>query len=161
MDSLSEMKPFDIGPGEGTVVEGPAGGPLSFKVRSSETDGALTVFENRVPPGPGTPLHVHHNEDEAWYILEGEFRFRLGDEISTRSAGSFVFIPRTTAHCWQNVGEEPARVLVIFTPSGIERFFDEFAKLPAGPPDLETLNKIGQRFAMDVLGPPLGVSHPL
>ena len=114
-----------------------------------------------MPPGPATPLHVHHAEDEAWYVLDAEFRFRLDDEIHSRPAGSFIFIPRGTAHCWQNVGDEPARVLVIFTPSGMERFFDEFAELPAGPPDLELLKGIGGKFAMGVLGPPPGVSHPL
>lgn len=58
---------------------GPAGGPLTFKVRGTQTDGALTAFENVIAPGDGPPLHVHANDDEAWYVLDGELRFRLDD----------------------------------------------------------------------------------
>ncbi len=71
-----------VGPGEGRTIEGPAGGPLAFKVRGDQTAGALTALENTIAPGDGPPLHVHANEDEAWWIVEGTLRFRLEDELS-------------------------------------------------------------------------------
>src|SRR5205814_1545023 len=58
-----------VGPGEGPTIQGPAGGPLTFKVQGSESDGALTVFENVIAPGDGPPLHTHQAQDEAWYVL--------------------------------------------------------------------------------------------
>lgn len=150
---MSALDAVVVRPGEGETIEGPAGGPLTFKVRGHQTNGALTAFENVIAPGDGPPLHAHANEDEAWYVLEGDLRFRLGSEIAGAPAGSFVFVPRGTPHCFQNVSPEPARILVLFTPSGMERFFDRFAQLPAFDPS--AFATIGSDVGMDVLGPPL------
>jgi quercetin dioxygenase-like cupin family protein len=150
-----------MGPGEGETVQGPAGGPLTFKARGEQTNGALTLLENLIAPGDGPPLHTHAHEDESWYVLEGALRFRLGEEIAAAPAGSFVFVPRGTPHCFQNIGEEPARIIVMFTPSGMERFFDRFATLPAGPVDPEAFRSIGAQVGMDVVGPPLAATHPV
>jgi len=147
-----------IGPGEGRTVQGPAGGPLTFKVRGEETGGRLTAIENEVAPGEGPPLHTHAGEDEFWHVIDGEFRFRLGDELSSAPAGSFVFVPRGTPHCFQNVGHSPARILVMFTPSGMERFFDRFAELPE--PDPAAFAALGAEVGMEVVGPPLAASNP-
>ena len=148
-----EVQPTVVGPGDGRIVEGPVGGPLTFKIRGEETNGALTVFENVIPPGQGPPLHVHANEDESWYVLAGDLEFRLGEELRQAPAGSFVFVPRGTPHCFVNVAGEPARVLVLFTPSGMERFFDEFAGLESA--DADAFRKLGEPVGMTVLGPPL------
>jgi len=67
-----------VGPSGGTTIEGPVGGPLKFKVRGAQTNGALTALENVIPPGQEPPLHTHANEDESWYVIEGELRFKLG-----------------------------------------------------------------------------------
>jgi len=128
-------------------------------VRGEQTDGTLTAFENLVASGEGPPLHTHANEDEAIYILDGDVRFKLGDEIQTGAAGSYVFIPRGTPHAWQNVGGGPARMLFHFTPSGMERFFDVFAALEApGPSAFAT---VCAEVGMDVVGPPLAQSDPV
>jgi quercetin dioxygenase-like cupin family protein len=153
--------PYAVGPGEGPTVQGPAGGPLTFKARAEQTGGTLTLFENVIAPGDGPPLHTHAAEDESWYVLAGELRFRLGDELARAPAGSFVFVPRGTPHCFQNVGEEPARIIVIFTPSGMERFFDRFATLPDGPVEPAAFGTLGAEVGMDVLGPPLAATHPV
>jgi len=152
--------PYAVAPGEGVTIQGPAGGPLTFKARGEQTNGALTLFENVIAPGDGPPLHTHADEDESWYVLEGALRFRLGDEIASAPAGSFVFVPRGTQHCFQNVGEHPARIIVMFTPSGMERFFDRFATLPAGPVDPGAFRSIGAQVGMDVVGPPMAATHP-
>ena len=107
-------QPFALGPGEGETIEGPAGGPLTFKARSEQTGGSLTAFENVIAPGDGPPLHTHADEDEAWYVLAGRLRFRLGETLSEAPAGSFVFVPRGTPHCFherrQGPGTDPRAV---------------------------------------------------
>jgi len=153
------FRPIVIGPNEGEMIEGPVGGPLTFKVRGQQTNGALTAFENVIPPGQGPPLHSHANEDELWYILEGDLRFKLDGDIRQAPTGSFVFVPRGTPHCFQNVGDEGARILVMFLPAGMERFFERFASLSA--PKAEDFASIGAPLGMTVLGPPLAQSHPL
>jgi hypothetical protein len=72
-----------------------------------------------------------------------------------------VFVPRRTPHCFQNVGEGPARIIVMFTPSGMERFFDRFATLPAGPVDPRVFGRLGAEVGMDVVGPPMAATHPV
>jgi quercetin dioxygenase-like cupin family protein len=148
-----------VGPNDGTQVEGPVGGPLTFKVRGEQSNGALTALENVIPPGQGPPLHTHANEDESWYVIEGELRFQLAGDIQLAPAGSFVFVPRGTPHCFQNIGDASARILVIFTPAGMERFFDRFAALSG--PDPEAFGRIGGPLGMEVIGPPLAQSEPV
>ena len=148
-----------VGPNAGATIEGPVGGPLTFKARGEQTNGTFTALENVIPAGQGPPLHTHANEDEAWYVLEGDLRFKIGGELRAAPAGSFVFVPRSTPHCFQNVGEDPARILVMFTPAGMERFYDEVATLSA--PDPDAFEKIGDPLGMTVLGPPLAQSDPL
>ncbi|MEA2332137.1 MAG: hypothetical protein QOH58_2275 [Thermoleophilaceae bacterium] len=154
-----EARVVALGPGEGTTIEGPVGGPLTFKVRGDQSNGAFTALENVIPPGQGPPLHVHANEDESWFVIEGDLRFKIDGEISTAPEGSFVFVPRGVSHCFQNVGDRPARILVMFTPSGMESFFDRFSSLPG--PDPDAFKSIGADVGMDVIGPPLAQSDPV
>jgi quercetin dioxygenase-like cupin family protein len=154
-------RPIVVRPGAGPTIQGPVGGPLTFKLRGDQADGALTVFENVIAPGDGPPLHTHADEDESWYVLEGTMRFKLDGRLHTAPAGSFVFAPRTAPHAFQNMGAEPARMLVWFTPSGMERFFDGFATLPDGSDIPAAFARVGGEVGMEVLGPPLAVSDPL
>jgi mannose-6-phosphate isomerase-like protein (cupin superfamily) len=62
------------------------------------------------------PLHVHHADDEAWYVLEGELGFQLGEEEVTAAAGSAVLAPRGTPHTYRNTGDMEARYLLVMTP---------------------------------------------
>jgi quercetin dioxygenase-like cupin family protein len=146
-------------PGEGGTVDNPLTGQIVFKVRGEQSDGSLTAFETVAPPGTGPPLHTHANEHESLYVVEGELRFRLGDELKSAPSGSFMFIPRGAPHTWQNVGDGPARILVHFTPSGMERFFEGFAAFET--PDPKGFAKAGAEVGMDVVGPPLAQSDPL
>ena len=115
-----------------------------------------------VGPGDGSPLHTHEAQDESWYVLEGELRFKLGDTMQAAPAGSFVFVPRGTVHAFQNVGPGPARILVIFTPAGMEPFFERFAELPKDEPiDPGVFARLGSEMGMQVVGPPLSASDPL
>jgi quercetin dioxygenase-like cupin family protein len=148
-------KAFVVQSGQGRVVEGPAGGPIQFKATGSDTAGHLVALVNVVSPGDGPPLHSHSNCDEAWFVMDGDFRFQLRDGIHNAPAGSFVFVPRGTDHCFQNVSNQPARLLVMFTPAGMDLFFEEFAALPRGPLDPQALSEMAHRAGMRISGPPL------
>ncbi len=153
--------PVVLGDGEGRTIQGPAGGPLTFKVRGAQTGGALTAFENVIAPGDGPPLHTHERQGESWYVLEGSLRFKLGSTIHGAAPGSFVFAPAGLPHCFQNVGDTPARLLVLFSPAGMETFLDHFAELPADQADPSVFEALGREAGMEVVGPPLAVSDPL
>jgi quercetin dioxygenase-like cupin family protein len=129
--------------------------------RTEDTGGTFALIENFIPPKAGPPLHVHQREDEMWIISEGNFRFRADDEILNAPEGSFVFVPRGTAHCFQNLGDRPAKILVMFTPSGMERFFEKVAELPPGPMVGPTYDALAFHSWVKIIGKPLAESHPL
>jgi quercetin dioxygenase-like cupin family protein len=145
-------------PDEDAAIANPLGGALTFKARGEHTGGRLMAFETIAAPGDGPPLHTHAGEDECLLVLEGDVRFRFGDELEAAPAGSFAYIPRGAPHTWQNVGAGPARMFVLFTPSGMERFFDGFAALDAPGP--EAFARMAGTAGMRVVGPPLAQSHP-
>jgi quercetin dioxygenase-like cupin family protein len=155
----AESRGIAVGPGEGETVRSPIGGDITIVLRGEQTNGALAVLENLIPPGEGPPLHLHTREDEMVYMLEGELRWKLGDEISTTGPGSFIFIPRGLRHSWQNVGKEPSRMLFSFAPAGMEGFFDRLSGLTDF--DLEAFREAGAAHGMEVVGPPLAESDPL
>ena len=155
------MRGVILGPGEGASVPNPVGGTLTFKIGNAETDGALTAFESIAAPGEGPPLHVHVNDDEIFYALEGSFRFKLDGELRDAPAGTLAFIPKGVQHTWQNVGDEPARLLIVTAPAGFERFFELFAQIPADASPADEFRRIGEEIGMPVVGPPLAESDPL
>jgi hypothetical protein len=105
-------------------------------------------------------MHIHANEDESWYVLAGDLRFSLDGELAAAAVGSFVFVPHGAPHCFQSSARRSARLLVLFTPSGMERFFERFAALlPAGRFDPESFRTAGAEAGMDVDGPALSISH--
>ena len=154
-------QPFTLGPGAGATVRNPLGGPITFKLRGEECNGATMVLETEIPPGQGPPLHIHPHQDEWLYVLEGEVRFRTGDRVVPATTGSFAFIPRGVPHCWQNVGTGPARMLGVIAPAGLERFFERYAQLPEADQTLDSYRALGEEGGMTVVGPPLAKSHPI
>ena len=154
------LRPIVSAPGDGETVRAPTGGPITFKSRDAQTGGSLTAFESTAPPGAGPPLHVHAQQDEVLYVVEGRLCVQLGSALHQAACGTFVFIPRGVPHAWQNQTAEPARFLVLFTPAaaGMERFFERAAELPADTPTADAFNRIGAGADMEVVGPPLGRS---
>jgi len=150
-----------LGPGEGSTVSNPVGGPLTFKAQGVDTRGALTALESTAAPGEGPPLHAHADADEVIFVAEGTFRFSLNGELRDAPAGSFMYAPRTVPHAWQNVGPTPGRLFVVFTPAAMEGFFRAFSEQVGARPPAEAFRALGEEAGMDVLGPPLAQSHPL
>ncbi len=158
------MRPFALAPGEGTSVENPTGGVTTFKAVSDQSDGGLTAIEGVSAPGEGPPLHVHREQDEFIYTLDGTFRVRLGDELIEAPPGSFVFIPRNTPHTWQNVGDGHARLVAVLVPASVEfeEFFQRYGELSPEDRGVEAFSRLARETgAIEVSGPPLAQSHPL
>jgi mannose-6-phosphate isomerase-like protein (cupin superfamily) len=116
--------------GTGPAYWGP-GDEVTFLITGEETGGAVFMAELSVPPAGGPPPHIHHREDESFYIREGTLAIRVGDRTVNVSPGDFVHVPRGTVHCFRNTGNTHAKMLVTFTPGGMEKFFEQ-GFYPAG-----------------------------
>jgi quercetin dioxygenase-like cupin family protein len=101
------------------------GDTYTFKATKESTGGRFGLLEASIPPGAGPPPHVHSAEDESFYLLAGGLQISAGTETFLAQAGDFVFLPRNTLHCFTNPGAGAARTLILITPGGFERFFDE------------------------------------
>jgi quercetin dioxygenase-like cupin family protein len=154
---------FVVAPGEGLAVENPTGGVTTFKAMAEASSGALTALEGVAAPGEGPPLHVHHEQDELIYVLEGRFRVQLGDALFDAPPDSFVFIPRDTPHTWQNIGDTSGRFFAALMPAAtaFEQFFVRYSELPHHERSVSAFTRVAEETqAMDVVGPPLAQSHP-
>ncbi|MFI1797867.1 cupin domain-containing protein [Streptomyces sp. NPDC020379] len=101
------------------------GDHYTIKADKENTHGSLGLIEALVPPGGGPPLHIHHDSDEAFYLIEGELEISNEKLSQTVGAGAFIFVPRGKVHAFKNVSDAPCKMLIIFTPGGFERFFKE------------------------------------
>ncbi len=143
-----------LGPGEGTVVAGSGGTPVVIKVHGDDVaGGGYSFMEMDVAPGPGARPHIHHEADEAFYVVDGELTVVLDGTSIVAPAGSFVLVPRGLRHTFRNQGTRPAKAVFILSPPGFERFFEELAALrqaaPSGQVDFATMRDLGQRFATE------------
>ena len=143
---------YALGPGEGRAIDlGPVA--MTVKATAEMTGGVVTVLEAQEPPGFGPPLHLHHDADEAFYVLEGEYVMFLEDREVVCPAGSFIFIPRGTRHGFK-VGAVASRKLNFFFPSAMLGYFDDLsAAIREGDVDERLLEDIARRHSMEVVGP--------
>ena len=135
---------------------------MTMKATAETTNGAFGLLESLIVPGFSPPLHVHHREDESFYVLEGELTMRCGDRTFAAGAGAFVFLPRGVPHTFVVEGDQPARMLTLITPGGGEAFFREAGRPadrdglpPAAPPDFDALKRASAMFESDIVGPPM------
>ena len=133
---------------EGVTLIGP-GDLYRFLVTGEESGGAYFAMEALVPPGGGPPPHIHRREDETFYVIEGEVSFLLGDRVVTGGPGDFVNVPRGLVHRFRNEGSATARMILTFTPSGIERFFEETLERALDPtqPAPDNIDEVAARYA--------------
>jgi quercetin dioxygenase-like cupin family protein len=131
----------------GPAYWGP-GDHYTFLVTGEESGGAYFAMEAFVPAGGGPPPHIHTREDETFYVLEGEIEFMLGEETILAGAGDFVNVPRGTVHRFRNSGTEAARLVLTFTPAGIEHWFEEtLERAPNGATDApDNIEEVGARY---------------
>jgi mannose-6-phosphate isomerase-like protein (cupin superfamily) len=132
----------------------------AFKVLTADTSGALFLFEHRNVAGKkgGPPRHLHHHEDEWFYVIEGKYIAEIGSTRVELNPGDSILGPREMPHVWAFVGDTPGRVLIAFAPANkMEAFFrdnEQRTKDNHYLNDAETYRAYG----MDLLGPPLVVS---
>ena len=133
------------------------GSPTVLHATGETTDGRFCLMEHlTMPPGLTSPYHIHHNEDEAFYVLEGHMRFVCGGNWLSAGPGTWVYGPRQIPHGFKVVGSQPARMLLMCAPAGFERFVGELCvPLDAAPttPDLAKLMEAAATFNIDILGP--------
>lgn len=138
-----------------------AGVPVNFKLLSQDTTGDLAiVVSSNNRNGGGPPLHVHHNLDEFFCVLEGEFLFQVGDEQTRLKPGDTMFVPRNVNHTFDCVSNQPGKLLVTIQPaSNMDEFFRQVCKLipDNGAPDMAAMQKLYQAYDSTIVGPPLEV----
>ncbi|WKZ37051.1 MAG: quercetin 2,3-dioxygenase [Anaerolineales bacterium] len=139
------------------------GGLAIIKASGKDTDGRFALVEVLDHEGEEAPLHVHHNEDEAFWVLEGSLTFEVGDKTIKAGPGSFLFGPKGVPHRYR-VDKGPSRMLFILAPSGFEEFIRETSEpassltlpprpdAPPTPEDMEPLMPIIQKYGMEILG---------
>jgi mannose-6-phosphate isomerase-like protein (cupin superfamily) len=126
---------------------------MVLKAGTDDTGGGFTLLEAAEPPGFGPPMHIHHDADEAFYVLAGEYIIVSEDREVRCPAGSFVYIPTGTRHGFR-VGDVPSRKLNLYAPGAMVGYFDELsASIAAGESDPARLDEIAGRHGMEVLGP--------
>jgi mannose-6-phosphate isomerase-like protein (cupin superfamily) len=127
---------------------------IDFKL-SSRDEGGLFVLENRFHERGGPARHLHYNQDEWFYCLEGEFLFEVGSEKLALAPGDSLLGPRKVPHVWAFTGSGVGRILVAFSPAGMmEAFFSEVTKAGAMPPQDPAL---WRAHGMELLGPPMAL----
>lgn len=161
MSTETAAKPYRLALGEGLADVWWKSGRITVKAGPDETAGAFSQFEVDDPRGSGPPLHVHHNEDEAFYILEGRVTMFVGDGRLDLDAGDYCFGPRGIPHAYL-VRSERARMLVTISPSGSEQLFVSLGVPVTGAepptdtvmPPLPEMARLFAQYGAEILGPP-------
>jgi mannose-6-phosphate isomerase-like protein (cupin superfamily) len=155
------IAPIALGPDEGEALWF-LGILATIKTSAQTTAGRVAVIEHLAPAGSGSPLHVHHNEDEWFFVLDGEVTFWVDGKIVVGTAGSFVYGPRDVPHTF-TVTSPQARFLLVAEPAGFEDFMRALAVpaeervLPPAtvqPPDPAVMAATAAEYGIEVLGPP-------
>jgi quercetin dioxygenase-like cupin family protein len=161
MNEAAAVAPIALGAGEGEALWF-LGMLATIKASSESTAGGVAVIEHLAPSGTGSPLHVHHREDEWFYVTGGELTLWVGGQVINAPAGSFVYGPRDIPHTF-TVSSQQARFLLVTEPAGLENFMRGFAE-PAQqltipppatePPDIARMTAIAADYGIEILGPP-------
>lgn len=148
---VTATEPFVRAPAAGSQLN-VLGVTHIYKATAAETGGSFSLWEDIVPPGAGAPPHTHSREDEAFYVLSGEIQIEFEGEAAPHRVGpgGFFFGARHRRHGYRNVGDEPARVLVLCTPSvGLDEMFAELdAATAEGTPAIEKLAAICAKYGV-------------
>ncbi len=131
------------------------------KATSESTGGAFSLVRDTAPPGHATPYHLHHIEDEAFYVLDGEFTFICDGKKTVLGPGGYIFLPRKIPHGIRCTGSVPSTMLVLAMPgTGFVGMMTEMAEPakqrvlpPPTPPNMERLTMLCAKYQIDILGP--------
>lgn len=149
-------------PGTGPTVSA-VGDLYRLLAGGEQTGGAYALFESVVLPGGGPPPHWHANEEESFYVIEGEITFTVNNQPVVAGAGAFLQVPRGTPHAFKNCGSTRARMLIQTAPAGFDKFMMEFARpvdsldsapLPVTPEEVQRLLEVAPKYGIHILPPP-------
>jgi mannose-6-phosphate isomerase-like protein (cupin superfamily) len=128
------------------------GSTITYKVTAEDTGGAFSLALETTEPHAGIPLHVHHREDEAMYILQGEYEIECGDHLIRVGAGAFVFLPKYVPNRYQNLGDTPGKFLYITSPAGFEKVVEKTSALMGSSgPDMQRVKATAHDHGIDFL----------
>ena len=126
----------------------------TFKVGTEDTQGALFAMEQHSLKPGGPPLHLHHDQDEFWYVISGEYLFQVGSERYRAQSGDCLLGPRNVPHAYAFVGPSTGRILISFTPAGkIQEYFER----PRTPGVYVADADLYRTYGMELLGGPLSL----
>jgi len=139
------------------TFEFPGAITLKILLSGDQTDGTLVVFEDIVQPGIGPGRHIHPDQDETFFFLEGSFDVEIGGTLHHMKPGDVGFVPRGTVHAFKNVGTAPGKLRYVFSPAlRAEEMFRAFhAAQQAGKMNAGKMQEIASRFGQEFVGPPL------
>lgn len=160
--TMIAVEPQILGAGEG-LLRWFLGNLVTIKTSGEQTGDAFSVTEHLAPGNFEPPPHIHHNEDEMIYVLEGEIAGFCGDQTFRGGPGAYVVLPRGIPHGWRVANDAPARMLVFTTPAGFERFVvegsipaeaPELPTAPVEPVDIARMQAAADKYGIEFLPPP-------
>lgn len=161
LDTGVDRQPFVLSADEGAAYWY-VNNRAVIKTSAAQTGGAFGLLEMQVALGHGPPLHIHQNEDEVLWVLEGQLFVRTGDREAMAGPGSCIYTPRGIPHTFRVEGQTPPRLLVLVVPGGGEGFFIDAGRPAAGPglpppapPDIARLQEVATKYHQEFIGPPL------
>jgi quercetin dioxygenase-like cupin family protein len=141
-DARLHLAPVVYGPGEAPALYWSQELHRHELATGEQTGGSFALTESTADAGYASPFHVHHNDDEAIYVLDGAIDLYLGDDVHEGREGSWFFMPRAVPHGYVVRENGPARMLILAAPAGFDRFFHEYGQpAAAGPPTAPSLSK--------------------
>jgi quercetin dioxygenase-like cupin family protein len=161
MSTETATQLYRLASGEGLADAWWKSGRVTIKAGPDETGNAFSQLVMDEPRGSGTPIHIHHNEDETFYVLEGQVTMFSGDDRVDLEAGDFFFVPRGVVHAYL-VRSERARMLVTISPSGTEQLFVSLGVPVTGSeppteavmPPMPELVRLFAQYGTEIIGPP-------
>jgi quercetin dioxygenase-like cupin family protein len=144
-----------VQPGEGLRSSNTPGREFALKLLGGATGDSMMVFEETVPAGTKSTLHLHHDSDELAYVLSGEITFLIGDDVTVGGAGACAFMPRGVPHAWKSTGSETGRVLFLYAPAKAGGLIEEQHRIQRNFAAMteQQRDEMLQRHGWELLGP--------
>ena len=138
----THLEPVAYAPGEAPALYWSRELHRQELATGQQTGGRFALTESSADAGYASPFHVHHDDDEAIYVLDGVIDLYLGDEVHEGRAGAWFFMPRELPHGYVVRSDGPARMLIMTAPAGFDRFFHDHGQpVEAGPPQAPAISK--------------------
>jgi len=149
---MSKVQGFVVPAGGGQHLDGlTPGGRFDLKLFGRDTGDSIMLFEEIAPAGRKSLYHLHRDSDEVFWVLAGEFSFKIGDEEATGGPGTCAFMPRGVPHAWKSIGPETGRIVALYTPAAAGRYIEEL--LEGGRPQTrEEAKALADRHHWEILG---------